>query len=245
MEHKPVLTIFLGHKVIDLSHRILSDSPTWPGGCGFKLENLTQYGDALFCVQQMQHACGLGTHIDAPAHLFPEGNTIDELPLDALMAPLVIIDVTQQVQARPNYGLTISDVKQNIAQYGEIPKGSYVFLRSGWSKRFSRAEEYRNLVAPDQMAFPYYTYAAAEFLMAQGISGLGIDTLSPDGGMLTGDFPVHHLLLGEGKVIVENLNLMGSVPERGAYVQLLPVRFSGATEASVRPLAFLPTKHRD
>ena len=234
------MTLFLGHNIIDLSHILQKDSPTWSGGCGFHLENLTNYGEDLFCVQQLQQTCSMGTHMDAPAHLFPEGLTIDQLPLNALMAPLAIIDITPKVQGKNDYGLTVADIRQDIQTRGPISKGSFVFIRSGWSKRFHDADSYRNLVGSDHMVFPYCTHEAAAYLMEIGIRGLGIDTLSPDGGMMIGEFPVHHLLLGAGCIIVENLNNLELVPARGAYGQMLPVKFAGTTEASVRPLAYIP-----
>lgn len=234
------MTYFLDHKVIDLSHTIHPDSPTWPGDCGYHLKNITHYGEDLFCVQQVQHACGIGTHIDAPAHRHQGGHTIENLPLDALMGPLAIIDITRQANQNANYAMTVEDVIANINKYGAIQKGSFVLISSGWSKRFENAAAYRNVVDERQMAFPYCAVAAAELLMAQDILGLGIDTLSPDGGAMRGTFPVHTLLLGAGRIIIENLNMLERLPARGAHLQVLPVKFAGATEASVRPLAFLP-----
>ena len=39
----------------------------------------------------------MGTHIDAPAHLYKGAKRLDEIPLEDLIAPLVIIDVRAQV----------------------------------------------------------------------------------------------------------------------------------------------------
>jgi hypothetical protein len=42
---------------------------------------------------------GIGTHIDAPAHCIPGAKTVDELYLNDLIAPCVVIDISKQAHA--------------------------------------------------------------------------------------------------------------------------------------------------
>ena len=44
--------------------------------------------------QQREH---MGTHIDAPAHLYKGAKRLDEIPLEDLIVPMVVIEVQEQV----------------------------------------------------------------------------------------------------------------------------------------------------
>ena len=72
-------------KAIDLTHTLSSQIPSWDGSCGFELSVITDYKDCtppnLFRIQKMQCNNGIGTHIDAPAHIIKNGRTIDKLNL--------------------------------------------------------------------------------------------------------------------------------------------------------------------
>ena len=92
-----------------------------------------------------------------------------------------------------------------------------------------------------RMHFPGIAEEAATFLVRErGAVGIGIDTLSPDGG--TGadrGFPVHHAVLGSGRYILENLNLSEELPARGALAFVSPLNVAGAPEAPARVFAML------
>lgn len=64
---------------------------------------------------------------------------------------------------------------------------------------------------------------------------IGIDTLSPDAGGK--DFPVHRVILGAGKYIVENIANAAAVPPTGAKILIMPVKIKDGTEAPVRLVA--------
>ena len=71
--------------------------------------------------------------------------------------------------------------------------------------------------------------------------GLGIDTLSPDGGGgASAGFPTHHAVLGADRYILENLRLAGDVPPRGARANVAPLNVRGAPEAPARVWAVVP-----
>ena len=77
-------------KMVDLSHSYDSTTIYWPTEKGFELkkgfEGMTPggyyYTANAFC--SPEHG---GTHIDAPIHFFANRNTVDQIPLDRLIAP--------------------------------------------------------------------------------------------------------------------------------------------------------------
>lgn len=118
-------------------------------------------------------------------------------------------------------------------------------VRTGWAEaRYHSAAEYLNAADPNdidaahgkpRMAFPGLTKEAAEAIVARGAVGVGIDTLSPDGGACSdGAWSVHHAILGSDRYILENLKLVGGLPARGAHAFVAPLNVVGAPEAPIR-----------
>lgn len=62
--------------------------------------------------------------------------------------------------------------------------------------------------------------------------GLGIDTLSPD--TRDSGFPVHQLVLGAGKYIIENIANAKKLPTTGCCIIALPIKIQHGTESPIR-----------
>lgn len=229
----------LPFQIIDLTHPLSSEIPSWTGACGFRHEVKRDYDqcttDVKFRVQQITMHAGIGTHMDAPAHVIPGGATIDELDVSHLLASCVVIDVSHQ--AHEHYSVSCEDIQAFEAEHGSIPTGAFVIFYTGWEKRWSEPEIYRN-----NHVFPAVSGEVALMLLERGIVGLGIDTLSPDRPE-GGNYPVHAALLGSGKYIVENVANALALPPIGAYSLALPIKTVGGTEAPVRLVALKMLKY--
>lgn len=226
--------MFENYKVIDLSHSLTSDIPTWTGSCGFSLDVKRDY-DRVFCVQQIKMHAGAGTHIDAPSHRFENGLCVGDIALENLLVPGYVIDVSKKAHA--DYEISKEDIEEYEALYGKIPSHSLVIGYTGWDKYWSCPDKYRNLDEKGQMHFPAFSKDAAEFLLERNVAGLAIDTLSPD--CLDLDFPVHKLFLGQGKYLIENITNLGSLPPSGAFIIALPIKAQFGTESPLRIIALL------
>lgn len=222
------------YKIIDLTHTLDEQTPSWSGGCGFNIEVKLDYSDCLqneeFRVQQFKMHAGIGTHMDAPAHCIPGSTTIDQILLSQLIAPCVVIDVSSSCHER--YSLSLTDIERFEGQYGVINEGSFVMIKTGWEKFWGDPEKYRN-----NHVFPSISVEAAEILTKRGVCGLGIDTLSPD--RPADGFPVHKLFLGNGKYIVENVANLASLPIIGSCILALPIKVRRATEAPIRLIGLI------
>ncbi|KTC96604.1 cyclase family protein [Legionella erythra] len=222
------------YRVIDLTHTITPTSPTWEGAAGVKQDVLLDYGQCTtetpFCVQQFTLAAGVGTHIDAPAHCVPKGLTVDKLPLSDLLVPCVMIDVSAKAHER--YRISPEDLDDFERQHGAIPPRSFVVFYTGWARFWSEPEKYRN-----NLVFPCVAKETAELLIKRDIAGLGIDTLSPD--RPDGGYPVHQLVLGAQRYLVENVAHADRLPATGSFALILPTNIQGATGAWVRLLALV------
>lgn len=218
----------LPFKVIDLTHTLTPAIPTWDGGCGFEHMIDHDYDSKApykFRTHKIHMNEGIGTHMDAPAHSIPGGKSIADLDLETLVAPCVKIDVSHKADER--YSLTPQDIEEFEHQYGTIQKGSFVIVYTGWERFWNEPEKYRN-----SLIFPSISKVGAELLLKKDIVGLGIDTLSPD--RPDEGFPVHQLVLGTGKYIVENVANSHKLPPLGSYSLTLPLKIQGGTEAPLR-----------
>lgn len=221
--------------VVDLTHVLNPDVPTWNGSCGYCLD-VKSATDAMFHVQQIKMHAGVGTHIDAPSHRFHGTASIDDIPLERLIAPACVIDVSKK--AHQDYEISLDDVKNYEKAYGPIPENSLVIGYTGWDRFFGDPKKYRGEDAAGQMHFPAFSKEAAEELVKRKAAGIAIDTLSPD--CLNQSYPVHVAFLGAGKYIIENIANASKLPPQGAYIIALPINAKGATEAPARIIGLIP-----
>jgi len=221
-------------RFIDLTHTLSESSPTWNGSCGFCAEVKKDY-DQMFKVQKIKMHAGVGTHMDAPSHRFEGAASIEDIPLEKLIVPLCVIDVSKKSHA--DYEISPRDIQEFENRYGSIPKNSLVIGFTHWSQFWSESNKYRNMDASGQMHFPAFSKQAASILIERDIAGIGIDTLSPD--CLDQEYPVHKLFLGSGRYIIENIADCSLVPRSGAYAIALPIKGKGCTEAPIRLVAVI------
>lgn len=213
------------YDLIDLTHIVDDKVCAWDGNCGFKHQIVMDYPQGDFRIMTFHMAAGVGTHMDAPAHCFAQGRSIEQIAITELCRPAFVIDVSQH--ADENYLVGTKEILAFESRFGNISKDSLVFFYTGWERLWHDASQYRN-----NYQFPSISAQAAELLLTREVKGLGIDTLSPD--VPDSKFIVHQLFLGQDKIILENVANLKHMPAFGGYVLALPPKFRGATEAPVR-----------
>ena len=245
---RPVSALDLGNvRLVDLTYAYDDETLYWPTSpSAFELTELA-YGPAAggyfyaantFCTPE--HG---GTHIDAPIHFSETGAPLSEVPLDRLIAPGVVIDVTEAASREPDYRLTADDVWAWEAEHGAVPAGAIVLLRTGWSDRWPDARRYLGDDTPgdaSSLHFPAYSAEAARFLAEERqVAALGVDTASIDPGP-SQDFIVHRITAAAGVVSLENVAALDEVPPVGAWILALPMKIGRGSGGPVRIVALLP-----
>ncbi|OJW52675.1 MAG: cyclase [Alphaproteobacteria bacterium 41-28] len=213
---------------IDLTHTLTPSIPSWDGSCGFQHDLRDDYDPAApyqVRTYDIHMQAGMGTHIDAPAHFIPGGRCINDLNLQELIAPCIVMNVSNQMHER--YSLKVKDIESFETQHGVIPPGCFVIVYSGWERYWTTPDKYRN-----NLVYPSLSKEAAQALLDRQIVGLGIDTLSPD--RPEDGFPVHKLILGADKYIVENVANALKLPPTGAYTVVCPLKIEKGTESPIR-----------
>jgi kynurenine formamidase len=216
-------------KAIDLTHPLDSNIPTWTGSCGFKHEVKMDYDQGLRVLSYKCHG-GVGTHMDAPAHFFRNAAHIADIPLDQLIVPACVLDLSAKMH--PDLFVMTDDILDYEKRWGKIEPGSLVFAYTGWEKYWNDRDRYRNPDKSGKMHFPGFHVTAAELLLERKIVGIGIDSLSPDGS--SHKYPVHECILGAGKYIIENAAHLSQMPPKGAYVLALPMKIVIGVESAIR-----------
>lgn len=226
-------------RVVDLTHPINADVPTWEGDKGeFRYEKLSSVAKDGYLSGAFRIPEHFGTHIDAPAHFIEGAISVDKLPPERLILPAVVIDVRKEVAANPDYELTVEKIKQ-WEEHGRLSLGAAVLLLTGWSQRYSDTNAYRNPDTLKHMHFPGYSLAAAKYLIEdRKVSALGIDTLSIDPGQ-TEVFPVHKFALGHDLFLIENLNNLDLLPARGVLIFCGALPIAGGSGCPARVLAIV------
>lgn len=229
--------------VVDLTHATTLVAPTRDavqasknrdGGADAKLAT----NDDFFA-REILSPNHYGTHLDAPAHLQHGLWTVDQIPAERLVAPLVVLNVRSKAKYNPNYQISVNDVADWEQVHGQIPQGAVVVANTGWESRWGSAKEYRNADSGQTMHFPGYSPETARFLVeGRIVIGLGIDTLSLDYGP-SKDFPVHKYALSHSLYQLENVANLEQAPESGATVVVAPSKVTGGADAPVRLLALM------
>ncbi|MBV9088054.1 MAG: cyclase family protein [Acidobacteriaceae bacterium] len=179
------------------------------------------------------------TLIDAPAHFVRGAWTVDEIPVDRLLAPLVIVDVSKHAEHNPDYQVGMNDLAAWEQANGPVPAGAIVVARTGWAARWYDNSRYRNTDAHGVMHFPGFSEDAVRFLIdARQIVAIGTDTLSVDRGIAR-DLPVERFTAARQVYRLANIANLDKVPDAGATAVIAPTKLQGGSAGPVRILALL------
>jgi kynurenine formamidase/cyclophilin family peptidyl-prolyl cis-trans isomerase len=227
--------------VLDLTHPVSAEAPYWPGPdrSPFVHDTLVAHEDGSPAMAAYSVPEHFGTHFDAPVHGGMGLPSVDQVPTARLFGPAVVIDVTRQAAADPDYTVTADDLRAWEAEHGRIPEDAIVLMRSGWATRWTRGDAYYNQDADGVLHFPGFAEDAARFLVEErDIAGIGVDTGSVDPGNARG-FPVHGVVNGAGHFHLENLAELAALPEAGAYLIVAPIKIQGGSGGQVRVFAVI------
>lgn len=239
--HQDSLQASAFRAVVDLTHTIDAQTPTYEVSASpvYEAKTVAAIEKNGYYAREISLPEHFGTHLDAPAHFARGLWTVDQIPPERLVAPLVVLDVTVGPKSNPDYQVSVSDIAKYEEAYGPIPANAVVIAHTGWESRWNSAKDYRNADANGIMHFPGYSLEAAKFLVeGRSVQGLGIDTLSIDYGP-SKDFPVHHYTLSHSLYHLENVANLENVPASGSTVVSAPIKLENGSGAPVRILALV------
>jgi kynurenine formamidase len=235
-------------KWIDLTHDFSSETIYWPTADGFKLETVFEgFTDKGYFYDANNYSAAEhgGTHIDSPIHFAQGKQTVDEIPLERLIGPAVLIDISEKALADPDYQVGVKDFTDWESKNGRIADGSIVLLNTGYARYWPDRVKYmgtdkRGAEAVKELHFPGLDPKAAKWLVEnREISAIGLDTPSIDYGQ-SQLFESHRILFKENIPAFENVANLDKLPPKGALVIALPMKIKGGSGGPLRIVAMLP-----
>jgi kynurenine formamidase len=185
-----------------------------------------------------------GTHLDAPIHFAEGASAADEIPVEQMIGPGVVIDVSEKAAADVDYRVAAADIEAFEAEHGQIPEGAIVLINTGRAPLYPDREKYmgtaeRGEAAVAKLHFPGLGLDGAELLVERGIGAVGIDTPSIDHGQ-SKNFETHVALMTNDIPAFENVADMSEVPPTGSTIVALPMKIEGGSGGPLRIVAHLP-----
>ena len=204
-------------RIHDISVLVHEGTPIWPGDpkLSMQLASGIAKGDVAN-ITRIEMGAHTGTHLDAPFHFQMNGAGVDQLPLEILIGPCRVFDLSELTGPITRAALEKCD-------FAGVTRALFKTRNSRhWAEDDREFDKKFLAVAAD----------AAKYLVDRGVKLVGVDYLSVEAFGST-EYPVHDTLLGAGVVIIETLNLSGV--SAGDYELIaLPVKLKGADGAPAR-----------
>jgi arylformamidase len=164
-------------KIIDLTHAMANGMSVMAGIMPPEFRDLADVAAGGYAMSQYTFINHTGTHVDAPAHQIAAGASLDEIPLDRLVAEAVTIDLTGHDPGP----VGPADLGGALNQ---VRPGDIVLLRSGNAANWGTEAYWQGWCYPDA--------AATRVLIGCGVSGVGFDGPSAD-PVDSVDFELHQM----------------------------------------------------
>ena len=208
------------HVWTDLTHAFHPGQPHFPA---FPDEERTQVFDVAadgFAVHRHTIVGQWGTHVDPPSHFVDGARTLDDIGVDQMILPLVVLDISHRVASDPDAVPTLADLDGWEERNGPVPTGSFVALRTDWWKRWPDAAAMENRDADGVSHAPGWSREVLERLVDAGVTAVGHEQTDTDAGSSTsaGDYGLELLWLQHDRWQIELMARLDEVPEAGALV---------------------------
>jgi len=169
-----------------------------------------------------------GTHIDAPRHFIPGGDTVDQIPLEQLVGEASVLDLS-------SFGSGMEVGPEDLERIiGKRPV-TRVLLQFNWDRHLGSESYYNDS--------PFLSEKAAQWLVDHGCRLLGMDTAMPDnpknGRGCSNDSPNHKILLGNNVILLEYMVNLAALNQPVVQLIVAPLKILGGDGSPVRAFAIL------
>lgn len=177
--------------IIDLSHPLHNGTLHWPQNSGTQYlvdvegERQKPDGGSYFVKSdKLNTAVHSGTHLDAPVHFSKTGWTVEKIPLERLVdVPISVIDLSQKVAQNRTYSFLKNDFIDSNTNTSLVLPRSVVLVYTGISEFYDKGPEAYFGTADKNitnMKSPGFSREAANYMVEQGVYGVGLDAASAD-----------------------------------------------------------------
>jgi kynurenine formamidase len=241
-------------KVVDLtqplgpSTPVIGLPPIFAASPGVTVDVISRYDDkgpAWYwnAIRMGEHT---GTHFDAPIHWITgkdrPDNACDTIPAARFIGPACVIDVTADAARNADFLLTPERLEQWEGEHGRIPRGAWVLLRTGWSRRADEAS-FINAGEDGPHSPGFDPRTSALLALDRDVLGVGVETIGTDAGQagrFDPPFPNHATMHGAGKFGLASLCNLDQLPATGAIVIAAPLKIVNGSGSPLRVIAITP-----
>lgn len=210
-------------RIIDLSYTTSSDMIVYPDTEKPSFQWIGRVNPDGFNLTRVTMLVHTGTHVDAPKHFLDNVPCIDEIALDSFFGPCKLFRYGKKPASQE---ITLEEVQCS----GFNLKQGDIFLMATGIEAFAQTREYNLL-------YPVPSEELIRWLISKKIKSYMTDATSVDPVDAEGS-PKHHLLLGAGVPIVENLCNLDQLPEDKSFIVCaLPLKLGGREGAPCRAVA--------
>ena len=204
----------------DLTHILQEDVLLFPGTPPLEIKSLNTITENGFAETQLTLTSHVGTHMDAPAHLIPDGKTLDGFSADRFWGNGYVVDCRH----------CENEIQQSclVSQIAEKLPLDFILLATGYCEKWPTEDYLEN--------FPVLTTEAAHWLVQQNIKVIGIDAISFD-PMDSVELPMHRILLGAEILLIENLQIPAVLLNQSVELVLAPLNYRRADGSPTRIFA--------
>ena len=212
-------------EVVDLTWPIESSMMVYPGLTRPVFQWVGRYNSEGYNSTRFLMEAHTGTHIDAPLHFIPDGAPIDSIPLDRFygVAKILRFDVEPRGQQ-----ISCEELKKRCPA---LKGGEILILDTGVHRYFGKPDFFSR--------YPILTIEAARWLVEREIRALATDlpSLDPVGSK---NAPIHHIILGAGIPVIENLANLHMLPDdANIFFIALPLKLRGREGSPCRAIAII------
>jgi kynurenine formamidase len=229
-------------KWVDLTQCFGSDTPKWSGFQPENIETLFTIEEHGIFVNQFTLPGQYGTHMDAPGHFAKGKRLIEGIELKEMVLPLVVIDCSEKAKENIDYELTVEDIYAWESQYGIIPEGSFVAMRTDWGKNWPDQQKCSNLDSNGKPHYPGWSLDSLKFLYeTRNIAANGhepFDTDAPISQTKHG-FAGESYILNRDTYQIEVMANLDQVPPKGAIIFCIVPKAKDAPGFPVRCFAII------
>lgn len=159
-------------KLYDLSQPLNADCSFWPFYPPFEVKYFKRKSEHGVNAQYIMTSNHMGTHLDAPKHFVTNGKTIDQLPLEWLYGPGVIVDLSDMLDDLDIF--TPQDIEKRV----EVRDGDILIIHTGWHKYSFLAEQGDEERYIQRHPGPHHSIC--QWLLDKKIKVWGVDMISTD-----------------------------------------------------------------
>ncbi len=196
-------------RIYDVSVPISARTPTYPGDPGIDIRQWLSLADGdVANVTALHFGAHTGTHVDAPAHFLKDAPKLHSIDLETLIGDVQVIELPVDVMA----------IDQSHLENRLKDGASRILFKTRNSNFWNEAN------GEFHTDYTYLSPEAATELVNHGIRLVGIDYLSVE-RFNCEKFETHEILLSNGVVIIEGLDLR-DVPAGSFELICLPLKIA-------------------